>query len=171
MLNATPFENMREACEYIKKLLAELPHHDFEFEIIHSITATECDEGGGHWETLTDLLLDFLRDLDAHQGQMIQTKDDDCVYWNFIANEPEDESYAEYYEPTINKCYVEAGEGVVVLYDDMAFDNNAFPVIVVKHKFWQQYRKQCEEILSVHIEKEDFTQKISPALYVEIISS
>lgn len=157
------FFDMEVATEHIKKILAELPQ-SFEFIIVHSISSNKCDERSGDWNTISSILLDYLRDLDSQQGLMTHEEG----YWDFSESEDDDYSYESFYLYS-DDVTVEAGEGVVVLYNDKAVSTGEFPIIVVKKSIWDRSRWGIQKLLNNKEENEDYTSKITPALYIELV--
>jgi hypothetical protein len=162
MFSATEFSNLKDANEHIKKLLAELKSTSMlEFQVIHSISESECQEDGGVWEDISKMLMHFLRNLDFQQGYMIQ----DGTHWDFIDwDEPDRTSL---YRDS-DEFYVNSSEGLVVINNIFALCENEFPVIVLKKSFWEKHRNKIINLLKDNKVGNDYTAKISPAIYIEI---
>ena len=156
---------MQKACEYIKKILAEA-YLDYDYQIIHSIQVDKASEEMASWEDLTPILLNYLRDVDSQRGYMINdiTKSTSC--WDWMEWDDPDK-----YDEDPNQVWVEAGEGVFVYYDTAAKNAGDFPVVVVKKSFVDNLSDEVDEIISVNHPDEDFTAKLSPALYIQLYQS
>lgn len=153
------FTKIKDANEHIKKILAELDTpKSMEFQVIHSLSETECSEEGGPWESIGEILLSYLRDLDSMQGFMIKREEG----WDYLDWEEPDEA------PTKSEdTFVYAGEGVVVIHNEFSVCENQFPIIVVKKSFWENHNDSILELLKYCDPGSDYTCKISPAVYVE----
>lgn len=164
MFTTEVFDNINEAVEYIKKILAELDTpSSIEYNVIHSLTETECIEDGGSWDSIGDIVLGYLRDLDAMQGYMVYDKDDEQEYWDYIDwEECDNECYGN------DEIFVSAGEGLVVLHNPYALCEDQFPVIVIKKSIWKTNQDSIVDILGFCEPDKDYTSKISPAVYVEL---
>ena len=173
MFTKTLYLNMSLACEGIKKNLAELPN-PVEYEVVHSLYREKVQEDGGTWENIGSILLDFLRDLDAQEGLMVFCANETCCWWDW--EKSEHNKYPSCYTGMnatydVNEVFVEAGEGVFVYHNVDAVSENSFPIIVVKKSFADALGNEVERWLSEKKSPEnDFTAKISPALYVELFN-
>jgi hypothetical protein len=165
MFTVKEVTTVKFAAEYVKKLLAELDTpKSLEFQVIHSISETECDESGGDWNVVSEIVYDYLHDLDSTQGYMRLTESG-C--WDYMEWDERDET--DVYKPDDEtEEYVYAKEGLVVLYNTFAICEDQYPVIVVKKSFWDHHSKQALELLKNYNLSSDYTSKISPAVYVEL---
>ena len=166
MFDTKEFINVNEAADYICGVLAGIGTPSaMEFQVIHALTDDECIEEGGHLDSIQDIMLNYLRDLDAQQGYMNYDEE----VWDY---EECDEPHAcedEIYKPSDpDEQYVFAGEGVVVIHNLYALCENQFPIIVVKKSFWDNQQLRIVELLKYCEPGDDYTSKISPAVYVEL---
>lgn len=169
MFTAKEFTNVREANEYIKKILAELDTpSSMEYQIIHSISETQAEEDGGEWNDVGEIALNYLHDLNSQQGFMhYDNNDGEC--WDFLDWDEPDEVNTNIYKPEDpDEIYVYAGEGMVVLHNQFAVCENQYPIIVVKKSFWEKQEPRILDILKYCEPGCDYTSKISPAVYVEL---
>lgn len=165
MFKIQEFHCMNKAAEHIKKALAEIEStKSLDFQIIHSICDSECQEDSGSWEKISEILLSYLRDLDSQQGYIIHLDD----HWDYIDCEEPDENYDIHNPQDINGVYVNAGEGVVIFNNMFAICEGQYPVIVTKKTLFDKNKREIMELLGSTKIDEDYTAKISPALYVEI---
>lgn len=169
MFSAHEFADVKKANEHIKKILAELDTpKSLEFQIIHSLSETECTENGGSWEDIGDIMMNFLLDLDAMQGFVVH----DDLYsscWDYVECEERYDDKPIVYKPEDeDEIYVQANEGVVVLHNQFAVCENEFPIIVLKKSFWEYKQDSIIEMLKEYDPTHDYTSKISPAIYVEL---
>lgn len=152
-------ESVNEATAAVKKILAEASQL-YEFQVIHSLSETECTEDGGDWNECAEILLSYIRELDATQGYMMYDNRHGG-FWDFISwDAPDPERHDE--------CFVHCGEGLVVIHNVFALCEGEFPVVVVKKSFWDQFQKNALEMLKYVRPMEDYTAKVSPAVYVEL---
>lgn len=167
MFDIEEFTDIGSANEHIKKILAELDvPNAIEFTIVHSLSLTECEENGGEWNAIGEILYNSLLDLDAQQGIMYYYEKDDL--WDCIEGEPPDE--IPIHKPVNkDKTFIHAGEGVVVLYNKFAVCEDQYPIIVVKKSFYDSYSKRLIEMLKYQTQGSDYSSKISPAVYVQLI--
>jgi hypothetical protein len=156
---------MREATEFIKKILAELPG-EYLFDVIYSRSVDQWYEKSGLWEETGAEVLDCLLDLDAQQGAMYLEKGEE-PYWDWADIELDEiqEAFVTFSKSEEELC-INAGEGVMVMYDD---NFERFPIVVVKKSFFDKLTKSGIEKLLVE-DKTDYTAKISPAVYVEVVN-
>src|SRR5579859_4537681 len=137
MFNAAEFSNITAACNHVKKTLSnlEIPRM-MEFQVIYSISETECTENGGKCEEIGEILQSALHVLNAQQGYMIYERDEDA--WNYLDwKEPDEE--IDVYKPTDpDEIFVFANEGVVIIHNIFAVCENQFPIIIVKKSFWKE---------------------------------
>jgi hypothetical protein len=172
MFLATEFENARKAAEYVTGLMCDFDNpQSMEYQIVHSLTEMECSEDGGDKEVASKILLDYIMDLDSMQGYMI-CYPDRGGYWDYMEWEDpdsyDDDGEVIYKPPNPDELYVYSGEGVVVIYNEYAVCEHSFPVIIVKSSFWHANSARIKELLHYKDDKEDYTGKISPAIYVEL---
>jgi hypothetical protein len=159
------FKSVKDANGYILKVLGKLDlPTKLEFQVIHSLSETECAEDGGSLDSLSNILLSYLRDLDSQQGYMIYDKD----HWDFIDWEEPYGSANIYRPPSVEETFVTSGEGLVVIHNKFSICENEFPIVVVKKAFWEQQRESLLEKLKTAEAGGDYTSKISPALYIEL---
>lgn len=157
------FWDIKSAENYIKKLLAEIDTtKNIEFLLVESLSEMRCNEFLGTWESVSEVLLFYLSQLDEKSGYMIGCEDD-VDFWDFFST------------PTkianANGTYVSKNHGLTVIHDPEAVCENQFPVIVVKEEFWHKHKTDAEKILEYNEPGIDFTTKISPAIYIELFFS
>jgi hypothetical protein len=168
MFDVTFFSNLNLATEHIKKFLAELESTEaIEYQVIHAISETECDEDGGNWDKTSSLILPYLRNLDAQQGYMVCDKE---FNWYFLEWE-EPDNISNIFNKKRDDLYVSAGEGVVVLCNKFALCDGQFPIVVLKPTFWKENDYDIIHLLKTHKAGTDYTAKINPAVYVELYYS
>lgn len=164
------FSDIKQACDYIKKTLAEIEVSKTpEFQVIHSIDYSQCSQHGGEWNEITQTILDYLLDLDSNQGYM--NFDEHNNVWDFLDYDAPDELEGIYKPTDQDEIYVYAGEGLVVLYNILAVYEESYPIVVVKLSFWNHVKDKILDLLKrneVGPEGSDYTSKISPALYVQL---
>lgn len=168
MFDTKEFMNVNEANDYICATLAAIGvPNAMEFQVIHSIANTECVEDGGRLEAIEDIMLNYLRDLDAQQGYM--GYDDGEETWDFMECDEPNDYESEIYKPTDpDEQFVFAGEGVAVVHNLLAVCESQFPIIVFKKSFLESQRFRTLEMLKYCTQGDDYTSKISPAIYIEM---
>ena len=167
MFEIEEFKNVVDADKYIRTILKSLDattSKRLEFQIIHSLSETECSEDGGSLELISNMLLSYLRDLDSQQGYVIFDND----HWDFIDWDEPCEVINVHRPLTSEETFVSAGEGIVVIHNKLALCESQFPILVIKKNFWGKYKDGILPPLKIVEYGEDYTAKISPALYVEL---
>ena len=167
MFNVKVCGTVKEAAECAKKILAELDiPKELEFQVIHSLSETECDENGGTWDDTSPLLMHYLRELDGQNGYMMYDGGHGG-FWDFIDWELPDPK-KPHQMPDIDQCFVFSGEGLVVIHNEFALCEDEFPVVIVKKSFWEQQGDEILKSLKTIHHGVDYTTKFSPAVYVEL---
>lgn len=169
MFAVTLFHSVNPAVEHIKKILAEIETpRSLEFQVIHSISEFECTEDGGTWEDVSNILGSFLRDLDSQQGYMVYDTTD-YPMWDYLVWDKPDETVQTIYKPVDqSEIFVQAGEGLAVIHNPFALCEEEYPVVVVKKTLWDMCGDTVRDILKIHEPGNDYTSKISPAVYLEL---
>jgi hypothetical protein len=175
MFTAMEFDNVKDATEYVKKVLAELNSpKELEFQVIHSMSESECSEDGGSWDRAADLLLNYIRELNDQCGYMLYDDSVKIPVWDFVESS-EVQAYEMVkliYKPAeTDELYVRSDDGLIVLYNQFALCENEFPVVVMKRAIWKKDMDRIEKMLKSNEVGNDYTSKISPAIYVEIFES
>lgn len=156
----TKGKDIAKAWNTIKDVLADYADY-FEYQAIYSLNRNECEESGGDWNTVSPIILNYLRDLDSKEGYIYW--DDNLACWDFRENKKD-----TFHGHDI--CKIQAGEGLVVFNNLNAGFDFDIPFVVIKENFWNQYSEKIVDELLIQKPEIDYTGILSPAVYIELYS-
>lgn len=168
MFEIKMFNDMTQAADYMHDKLASLDLKTNQFNLCHSMNENECSTEEGDIDIIHSFLVDFLRDLDAQEGVVCY----DGKKFDFTDDDENPKVADNYYNNSgsLPGVFVKAGEGVTTILNGFACGEYTFPFVVVKQGLYYRHGTAITEKLKVFkADKEEYTTKVLPALYVEII--